>query len=134
MQSHRIFRCPKILRRCKKPYLQVLALYIGWTMCILNTTNYYVGTRRRVLSLLPNVLFDLIWFFLICISLILSFRIVHTLSHNFRSATSVVRASLRLPLKPDDVLLKIIYAGVNASDVRLLLWYINFGSFYIKWN
>ncbi|CAA2958098.1 Zinc-binding alcohol dehydrogenase domain-containing protein 2 [Olea europaea subsp. europaea] len=44
--------------------------------------------------------------------------IVHTLSHNFRSATSVVWAPLRLPLKPDDVLLKIIYAGVNASDVN----------------
>ncbi|KAL8541373.1 hypothetical protein ACS0TY_002577 [Phlomoides rotata] len=44
--------------------------------------------------------------------------IVHTLSHNFRSATSVVRVPLRLPLKPDYVLLKIIYAGVNASDVN----------------
>ncbi|KAI3445998.1 hypothetical protein Pfo_002663 [Paulownia fortunei] len=44
--------------------------------------------------------------------------VVHTLSHNFRSATSVVRASLRLPLKPDYVLLKVIYAGVNASDVN----------------
>ncbi|KAL2477245.1 ARP protein (REF) [Forsythia ovata] len=44
--------------------------------------------------------------------------IVHTLSHNFRSATSVVQAPLRLPLKPDYVLLKIIYAGVNASDVN----------------
>ncbi|CAI9765567.1 unnamed protein product [Fraxinus pennsylvanica] len=28
------------------------------------------------------------------------------------------RAPLRLPLKPDDVLMKIIYAGVNASDVN----------------
>ncbi|KZV37445.1 zinc-binding alcohol dehydrogenase domain-containing protein 2 [Dorcoceras hygrometricum] len=44
--------------------------------------------------------------------------VVHTLSHNFHSATSVVRAPLRLPLKPDHVLLKIIYAGVNASDVN----------------
>ncbi|CAA0807542.1 ARP protein (REF [Striga hermonthica] len=44
--------------------------------------------------------------------------VVHTLSHNFRNATSVVRTSLRLPLKPDYVLLKIIYAGVNASDVN----------------
>ncbi|CAK9168934.1 unnamed protein product, partial [Ilex paraguariensis] len=42
--------------------------------------------------------------------------IVHTLSHNFRSATSIVRRPLRLPVKPDHVLLKIIYAGVNASD------------------
>ncbi|XP_073270357.1 uncharacterized protein [Primulina huaijiensis] len=44
--------------------------------------------------------------------------VVHTLSHNFHSATSVVRAPLRLSLKPDHVLLKIIYAGVNASDVN----------------
>ncbi|CAK9162662.1 unnamed protein product [Ilex paraguariensis] len=44
--------------------------------------------------------------------------IVHTLSHNFRSATSIVRRPLRLPVKPDHVLLKIIYAGVNASDVN----------------
>ncbi|KAL6514252.1 hypothetical protein OROHE_019239 [Orobanche hederae] len=44
--------------------------------------------------------------------------VVHTLSHNFRNATSVVRVSLRFPLKPDYVLLKIIYAGVNASDVN----------------
>ncbi|CAI9783544.1 unnamed protein product [Fraxinus pennsylvanica] len=47
--------------------------------------------------------------------------IVHTLSHNFRSATSVVRAPLRLPLKPDDFLMKIIYAGVNASDERPII-------------
>ncbi|XP_051136817.1 uncharacterized protein LOC127255355 [Andrographis paniculata] len=44
--------------------------------------------------------------------------IVHTLSQNFRSATSVVRTSLRFPLEANDVLLKIIYAGVNASDVN----------------
>nr|GEW72580.1 ARP protein [Tanacetum cinerariifolium] len=44
--------------------------------------------------------------------------IVHTLSHNFRSATSIVRAPLKLPIKPGHVLLKIIYAGVNASDVN----------------
>ncbi|PWA97987.1 ARP protein (REF) [Artemisia annua] len=44
--------------------------------------------------------------------------IVHTLSHNFRSATCVVRAPLKLPIKPGHVLLKIIYAGVNASDVN----------------
>ncbi|XP_042009650.1 prostaglandin reductase-3-like isoform X2 [Salvia splendens] len=44
--------------------------------------------------------------------------VVHTLSHNFQSATRVVRASLRLPLKPDYVLMNIIYAGVNASDVN----------------
>ncbi|PHT42043.1 hypothetical protein CQW23_20897 [Capsicum baccatum] len=44
--------------------------------------------------------------------------VVHTLSHNFRSATRIVRTELRLPLKPDYVLLKVIYAGVNASDVN----------------
>lgn len=44
--------------------------------------------------------------------------VVHTLSHNFRSATRIVRTELRLPLKADHVLLKVIYAGVNASDVN----------------
>ncbi|KAL3538883.1 hypothetical protein ACH5RR_002249 [Cinchona calisaya] len=44
--------------------------------------------------------------------------VVHTLSHKFRSATSIVRTSLSLPIKSDYVLLKIIYAGVNASDVN----------------
>lgn len=44
--------------------------------------------------------------------------VVHTLSHNFRSATRVVRVQLKLPLKPHHVLLKVIYAGVNASDVN----------------
>jgi hypothetical protein len=44
--------------------------------------------------------------------------IVHTLSHKFRSATRIVRAPLQLPIGPHQVLLKIIYAGVNASDVR----------------
>ncbi|KAK9163260.1 hypothetical protein Syun_004162 [Stephania yunnanensis] len=44
--------------------------------------------------------------------------VVHTLSHNFRSATGVVHTLLKLPIKPNDVLLKVIYAGVNASDVN----------------
>ncbi|XP_027348671.1 prostaglandin reductase-3 isoform X1 [Abrus precatorius] len=43
---------------------------------------------------------------------------VKTLTHNFRNATSIVRAPLRLPVKPNHVLVKIIYAGVNASDVN----------------
>ncbi|RXH88078.1 hypothetical protein DVH24_042149 [Malus domestica] len=43
-------------------------------------------------------------------------EVVHTLSHNFRKATSIVRAPLRLPIEPHNVLVKIIYAGVNASD------------------
>lgn len=45
-------------------------------------------------------------------------RVVHTLTHNFRNATSVVRTPLRLPVKPHHVLVKLIYAGVNASDVN----------------
>ncbi|WOK93988.1 zinc-binding alcohol dehydrogenase domain-containing protein 2 isoform X2 [Canna indica] len=44
--------------------------------------------------------------------------IVHTLDHNFRSATKVVRAQLKLPVKPKHAIVKIIYAGVNASDVN----------------
>ncbi|KAF9622512.1 hypothetical protein IFM89_031916 [Coptis chinensis] len=44
--------------------------------------------------------------------------VVHTLSHNFRSATSIVRTSLKLPIEPHHVLVKVIYAGVNASDVN----------------
>lgn len=44
--------------------------------------------------------------------------VVHMLSHNFRSATRIVRTELRLPLKADHVLLKVIHAGVNASDVN----------------
>lgn len=44
--------------------------------------------------------------------------VVHTLSHNFRSATSIVCSPLRFPIKPHYVLLKVIYAGVNASDVN----------------
>ncbi|XAR59461.1 15-hydroxyprostaglandin dehydrogenase (NAD(+)) [Bertholletia excelsa] len=44
--------------------------------------------------------------------------VVRTLSHNFRSATSIVRKPLRLPIKPGHVLVKVIYAGVNASDVN----------------
>ncbi|XP_073103687.1 uncharacterized protein [Elaeis guineensis] len=44
--------------------------------------------------------------------------VVHTLSHNFRSATSIVRTELSLPIKPEHALVKVIYAGVNASDVN----------------
>ncbi|KAF9626228.1 hypothetical protein IFM89_031355, partial [Coptis chinensis] len=50
--------------------------------------------------------------------LVLLARVVHTLSHNFRSATSIVRTLLKLPIEPHHVLVKIIYAGVNASDVN----------------
>ncbi|XP_031260347.1 probable quinone oxidoreductase [Pistacia vera] len=44
--------------------------------------------------------------------------VVHTLTHDFRNATGKVRSPLRLPIKPNHVLLKIVYAGVNASDVN----------------
>ncbi|KAE9607270.1 putative 15-hydroxyprostaglandin dehydrogenase (NAD(+)) [Lupinus albus] len=44
--------------------------------------------------------------------------IVQILSHNFRNATTIVRTPLGLPIKPKHVLVKIIYAGVNASDVN----------------
>ncbi|CAK7329863.1 unnamed protein product [Dovyalis caffra] len=44
--------------------------------------------------------------------------VVHTLSHNFRNATHVVGTPLRLPIGSHQVLVKVIYAGVNASDVN----------------
>ncbi|KAG2635459.1 prostaglandin reductase-3-like isoform X1 [Panicum virgatum] len=44
--------------------------------------------------------------------------VVHTLSHNFRNATRLERVRLRLPVEPHSALVKIIYAGVNASDVN----------------
>ncbi|XXG61014.1 hypothetical protein AAC387_Pa04g2776 [Persea americana] len=44
--------------------------------------------------------------------------VVHTLTHNFRNATKIVRAQLNFPIKPQHVLVKILYAGVNASDVN----------------
>ncbi|MBA0782587.1 hypothetical protein Gotri_000450 [Gossypium trilobum] len=46
--------------------------------------------------------------------------VVHKLTHNFRDATHIVRAPLKLPIESGHVLLKIIYAGVNASDVSFL--------------
>lgn len=49
-------------------------------------------------------------------------RIVHTLSHDFRGATSIVRTQLNLPIKAKHVVVKIIYAGVNASDVSSSLF------------
>uniref|UniRef100_A0A2P2LRZ0 Uncharacterized protein MANES_10G065700 n=1 Tax=Rhizophora mucronata TaxID=61149 RepID=A0A2P2LRZ0_RHIMU len=44
--------------------------------------------------------------------------VVHTLSHNFRNATRIERTMLKLPLESHQVLVKVIYAGVNASDVN----------------
>ncbi|MBA0675675.1 hypothetical protein Goari_017204, partial [Gossypium aridum] len=46
------------------------------------------------------------------------FSVVHTWSQNFRDATHIISAPLRLPLESDQVLLKVIYAGVNAGDVN----------------
>ncbi|XP_047325266.1 prostaglandin reductase-3-like [Impatiens glandulifera] len=44
--------------------------------------------------------------------------VVDTLSHNFRSATSIVQTPVPLPIEPGHVLVKVIYVGVNASDVN----------------
>ncbi|XP_021731736.1 prostaglandin reductase-3-like [Chenopodium quinoa] len=44
--------------------------------------------------------------------------VVHTLNHNFRAATRIQRTPLGLPIKQHHVLVKILYAGVNASDVN----------------
>ncbi|XP_019422170.1 PREDICTED: prostaglandin reductase-3-like [Lupinus angustifolius] len=44
--------------------------------------------------------------------------VVQILSHNFRNATTIVRTPLGLPVKPKHAVVKIIYAGVNASDVN----------------
>lgn len=44
--------------------------------------------------------------------------VVHTLSHKFRSATRIIQTQLSLPIKPQHALVKVIYAGVNASDVN----------------
>ncbi|KAH9314270.1 hypothetical protein KI387_022897, partial [Taxus chinensis] len=44
--------------------------------------------------------------------------VVHKLDHNFRQAIKIERTLLKLPVKPGHVLMKNIYAGVNASDVN----------------
>ncbi|KAK4805068.1 hypothetical protein SAY86_004885 [Trapa natans] len=44
--------------------------------------------------------------------------VVHTLTHNFRNATRIVQMPLKLPIEPNHVLVKIIFVGVNASDVN----------------
>eukprot|EP00262_Sarcandra_glabra_P003563 TRINITY_DN14304_c0_g1_i1.p1 TRINITY_DN14304_c0_g1~~TRINITY_DN14304_c0_g1_i1.p1 ORF type:complete len:495 (+),score=90.93 TRINITY_DN14304_c0_g1_i1:140-1624(+) len=44
--------------------------------------------------------------------------VVHSLSHDFRNATRILRTQLGFPIKPQHVVVKIIYAGVNASDVN----------------
>ncbi|KAK9671027.1 hypothetical protein RND81_12G001800 [Saponaria officinalis] len=44
--------------------------------------------------------------------------VVHSLNHNFRAATRILRAPLTPSIKRNHALVKIIYAGVNASDVN----------------
>lgn len=44
--------------------------------------------------------------------------VVHSLDHNFRAATKIVPSQLSLPIKPGCALVKVLYAGVNASDVN----------------
>ncbi|BBN17225.1 prostaglandin reductase 3 [Marchantia polymorpha subsp. ruderalis] len=44
--------------------------------------------------------------------------IIHKLSSDFRTASKIVTVPLELPLKPGHVLVKNLYAGVNASDVN----------------
>ncbi|KAJ0974948.1 hypothetical protein J5N97_016913 [Dioscorea zingiberensis] len=44
--------------------------------------------------------------------------VVHSLDHNFRAATKIVPSQLSLPIKPGHALVKVLYAGVNASDVN----------------
>ncbi|XP_074292940.1 uncharacterized protein LOC141619813 isoform X3 [Silene latifolia] len=44
--------------------------------------------------------------------------VVDSLNHNFRAATRIRCAPLTQPINPNHVLVKILYAGVNASDVN----------------
>ncbi|KAL7593241.1 hypothetical protein Lser_V15G34501 [Lactuca serriola] len=83
--------------------------------CLLITNNEYMPTssqEAKSLAVIPSSLKK-------TIEIPHSFEqlIIHTLTRNFRNATRIVRAPLKLPIKPDHVLLKIIYAGVNACDV-----------------
>eukprot|EP00249_Psilotum_nudum_P024809 c29298_g1_i3 orf=333-2243(+) len=44
--------------------------------------------------------------------------VVHSLNINFRIATKLVSTTLELPIKEGHVLVKYIYAGINASDIN----------------
>ncbi|CAM6102136.1 unnamed protein product [Calypogeia fissa] len=44
--------------------------------------------------------------------------IIHKLTHDFRAASKIVTVHLKMPVKPGYVLIKYLYAGVNASDVN----------------
>lgn len=63
--------------------------------------------------------FKIAFVLLMIVSFLCLCRVVHTLSHNFRNATRLERVQLRFPIKAHSALVKIIYAGVNASDVSL---------------
>lgn len=66
---------------------------------------------RMIYLLISKVTYDSMCFLFV--------RVVHALTHNFRNATCIVQTPLRLPIEPHHVLIKVIHAGVNASDVSL---------------
>jgi hypothetical protein len=47
--------------------------------------------------------------------------VVHKLSADFRAATKIVTVFYKPPVKPGHILIKVLYAGVNASDVSPLV-------------
>ncbi|CAK9232791.1 unnamed protein product [Sphagnum troendelagicum] len=44
--------------------------------------------------------------------------VVHKLSADFRAATKIVTVFYKPPVKPGHILIKVLYAGVNASDIN----------------
>ncbi|KAL5982434.1 hypothetical protein ACLOJK_016505 [Asimina triloba] len=44
--------------------------------------------------------------------------VVHSITHNFRNATKITETQLSFPIEPQHVVVKVLYAGVNASDVN----------------
>jgi hypothetical protein len=47
--------------------------------------------------------------------------VVHMLSADFKAATRIVTVFYKPPVKPDHVLIRVIYACINASDVNPLV-------------
>jgi hypothetical protein len=47
--------------------------------------------------------------------------VVHMLSADFKAATRIVTVFYKPPVKPDHVLIRVIYACMNASDVNPLV-------------
>ncbi|XP_057534502.1 uncharacterized protein LOC130812882 [Amaranthus tricolor] len=74
--------------------------------------KYRVPSSKLKRTSIPTYLLDL--------KLPQSFEkiVVHTLNHNFRAATRIMRTTLGMSIKRNHVLVKILYAGVNASDVN----------------